>query len=178
MQNYVIVQKIELNEIADTVTRIQKKRDVVFVERDVLIIEWDETIQELNETTMMIRFLQNDLMKQQNQSSSIDRFIRSMKIHSFVVTSVFIALDALKTVKSAKLSDEKALADNNENEFENWLNEMKNKLQNSVDWYSIETNKIDYVRFQLTIDDDVVKHVWTRLRFDSDKFFQTIEEVL
>ena len=125
----------------------------------------------------MIRFLQNDLAKQQNQSST-DQFIRSVKIHSFVVFSAFIASDASKAVKSAKLSDEKALTDNNENEFENWLNEMKNKLQNNVDWYSIETNKIDYVRSQLAIDDDVVKHVRARLRSDSDKFFQTIEKVL
>ena len=43
-----------------------------------------------------------------------------MKIHSFVIiiTSVFIDLDALKAVKSAKLSDEKTLANNEEDEFE------------------------------------------------------------
>ena len=34
------------------------------------------------------------------------------------------------------------------------------------------------MRFQLAIDNDVVKHVRARLRPDSDKFFQTIEEVL
>ena len=83
----------------------------------------------------------------------------------------------MRAVKSTKLLDEKALTDNNENEFEDWLDEVKNKLQNNVDWYSIETNKIDYVRSQLAIDDDVVKHVRARLRFDSDKFLKTIEEV-
>ena len=84
----------------------------------------------------------------------------------------------MKIVKSIKLSNEKALVNNNENEFENWLNEMKNKLQNNVDWYSIETNKIDYVKSQLFINDDVVKHVRARLRFHNDRFFKTIEEVL
>ena len=101
-----------------------------------------------------------------------------MKIHSSVVSSVFIALDASKAVKSIKLSNEKTLTNNNEDEFENWLNEVKNKLQNNVDWYSTETNKIDYVRFQLAIDDDVVKHVRARLRLDNDRFFKTTEEIL
>ena len=101
-----------------------------------------------------------------------------MKTHLFVVIFVFIDLDALKVVKSTKLSDKKALTNNDENEFEDWLNELKNKLQNNADWYSIETNKIDYVRFQLTIDDDVVKHVRARLKFDSDKSFQRVKEVL
>ena len=118
MQNYVVAQKVKLNEITDTVTKIQERRNVVVVERDIIIIEKDETFQKLNEARTMIHFLQNDLAKQQNQSSSIDRLIRSVKIHSFVVTSVFIALNALKTVKSVKLSNEKALTNNNENEFE------------------------------------------------------------
>ena len=34
------------------------------------------------------------------------------------------------------------------------------------------------MRSQLIIDDDVVKHVRARLRFDNDKSFKTIEEVL
>ena len=134
-----------MNEIADIVKKIQRERNVVVVERNVIIIERDEIIQKWNNAKTMIRFLQNDLIKQQNQSST-DQFIRSVKIHSFVVISVFIVLDASKVVKSAKLFDEKALIDNNENEFEDWLNEVKNKLQNNVDWYLIETNKIDYVR--------------------------------
>ena len=55
---------------------------------------------------------------------------------------------------------------------------MKNRLQNNIDWYSIETNKIDYVRSQLVINDDVVKHVRARLRLDNNKFFKSVEEVL
>ena len=34
------------------------------------------------------------------------------------------------------------------------------------------------MKSQLIIDDDVVKHVRTRLRSDSDKSFKTVEEVL
>ena len=111
MQDYVVAKRNELNEIFVIAKRIEQKRDVVIIERN-------ETIRKLNEAKTIVRFLQNDLAKQQNQSST-DQFIRSMKIHSSVVISVFIALDASKAVKSAKLSDDKALTDNNENEFEN-----------------------------------------------------------
>ena len=34
------------------------------------------------------------------------------------------------------------------------------------------------MRFQLTIDDDVVKHVRARIKFDSEKFFKTVEKIL
>ena len=63
MQNYVIVQKVELNKITDIMKRIKKKRNVVIIERN-------EIIQKLNEIKTMIRFLQNNLTKQQNQSST------------------------------------------------------------------------------------------------------------
>ena len=100
----MIVQRNDLNEIIVIVKKIKKKKN--------------ETIQKLNEVKTMIRFLQNDLAKQQNQSS-IDQSLRSMKTHSLVITSVFINFDASKAVKSIKLFDEKTLANNNENEFEN-----------------------------------------------------------
>ena len=112
MQDYVVVKKNELNEIFVIAKKIEKKRDVVIIERDKII-------QKLNETKTIICFLQNDLAKQQNQSLSTDQSIQSMKTHSSVVISVFIALDALKAVKSVKLFNEKVLADNNEDKFEN-----------------------------------------------------------
>ena len=112
MQDYVVVKKNELNEIFVIAKKIEKKRNVVIIERD-------EIIQKLNETRTIIRFLQNDLAKQQQNQSFADQLIRSMKIYSSVVTSVVIVLDALKAVKSTKLFDEKALTNNNENEFEN-----------------------------------------------------------
>ena len=67
----------------------------------------------------MIHFLQNNLAKQQQNQSSIDQFLQSVKIHSFVVIFVFVILYASKTVKSTKLFNKKLLTDNNENEFEN-----------------------------------------------------------
>ena len=164
MQKYVVSQRRNLEAIFVIIEKIEKQKN--------------ETFQKLKKAKTMIHFLQNDLAKQQQNQSLTDQFIQSMKIHSSVVSSVFIVLDASKVVKSVKLSDEKALTNNDENEFENWLNEVKNKLQNNVDWYSIETNKIDYVRFQLAIDDDAVKHVRARLKSDSDKSFKTVEEVL
>ena len=72
MQNYVIAQRVELNEITDIVTKIQKKRNVVVIERDVIIIERDEIIQKWNDVKAIIRFLQNNLLKQQQNQSSID----------------------------------------------------------------------------------------------------------
>ena len=56
---YVIVQRNNLDKIIVIAKKIEKKRDVV-------IIEQNEIIRELNETKTIIRFLQNDLTKQQN----------------------------------------------------------------------------------------------------------------
>ena len=121
IQNYVVVKKYDLNEIFVIAKRIEKKRNAIIIEQNVVIIKRDEIIRELNETKTTIRFLQNDLTKQQQNQSSTDQFIRLMKTHSFVIviTSVFIDLDALKVVKSAKLLDEKALTNNDKNKFEN-----------------------------------------------------------
>ena len=44
MQNYIIAQKIELNEITDIVTKIQRERNDVVVEQNIIIIERDEII--------------------------------------------------------------------------------------------------------------------------------------
>ena len=45
MQNHVIIQRIDLHEMTDTMKKIKKQRNVVVVERDVIIIERDEIIQ-------------------------------------------------------------------------------------------------------------------------------------
>ena len=170
VQKYIISQRINLDKLFAFAKKIEKKRNVVVIERNKII-------QELNKAKTIIHFLQNDLTKQQNQSS-IDQLLQSMKTHSFVIISVFIDLNASKAIKSVKLFDEKTTTNNDENEFVNWLNEIKNKFQNNVNWYSIEISKIDYVKSQLIINDDIVKHIQARLRFDDDKFFKTIEEVL
>jgi hypothetical protein len=81
----------------------------------------------------------------------------------------------INIVTSKQLFDSLILTDDKDSNIENWLFAMKNKLEENVDWFSIETSKKTYVR--TWIDEDAMKHLTSRFKKDSIKSFFIVEEI-
>jgi hypothetical protein len=81
----------------------------------------------------------------------------------------------INIVTSKKLFDSLILTDDKDSNIENWLFVMRNKLEENVDWFSIETSKKTYVRTR--IDEDAMKHLASRFKKDSIKSFLIAEEI-
>jgi predicted XRE-type DNA-binding protein len=76
---------------------------------------------------------------------------------------------------SKNLFDSSVFIDENNSSIEDWLSIMKNKLEKISNWYSTETQKKAYVRTR--IEDDAMKHLWSRFTKDFIESFLIVEDV-
>jgi hypothetical protein len=90
-----------------------------------------------------------------------------INVSVFVMTTVNIST-------SKKLFDSLILIDDKNSNIEDWFLTMRNKLEENVYWFSIETSKKTYVR---TLDEDAMKHLTSRFKKDLIKSFLTAEEI-
>ncbi len=104
---------------------------------------------------------------------SLDVFVESIR-NASVRVDVFMTT-IINIVTSKKLFDSLILTDDKDSNIENWLFVMRNKLEENVDWFSIETSKKTYVRTR--IDEDAMKHLASRFKKDSIKSFLIAEEI-
>ncbi len=104
---------------------------------------------------------------------SLDVFVESIR-NASVRVDVFMTI-IINIVTSKQLFDSLILTDDKDSNIENWLFAMKNKLEENVDWFSIETSKKTYVR--TWIDEDAMKHLTSRFKKDSIKSFFIVEEI-
>jgi hypothetical protein len=63
----------------------------------------------------------------------------------------------------------------NKAKFEHWLSAMQNKLETNEKWYFIERMTMIYVNIKL--NDEVYKHIATRLNKNFSRRYLTIDEV-
>jgi hypothetical protein len=85
-------------------------------------------------------------------------------------------MTTINIVTSKKLFNSSILIDDKNSNIEDWLSTMKNKLEENVDWFSIETNKRAYVRTR--IDEDAMKHLTSRFKKKSIKSFLSLKKFL
>ncbi len=124
----------------------------------------------------------NAWKKKLDELESIDENenVESLDVLVESIWNASICVDVFMTtiiniVTSKKLSDSLILINDKDSNIENRLFVMKNKLEENVDWFSIETSKKTYVRTR--IDEDAMKHLTSRFKKNSIKSFLIAEEI-
>ena len=149
-----------LNKVAE---RFNETLEIARTLRD----ERDSAQEELDKAKVIIQFLQNT-----NISSAST--VSAENVHTHTTTTA--STPAPEGVgKSSKLPDPPILENNKDDNFEDWLSSMRNKLEGNADWYPTEAMKKAYVRTR--VGGEAVKHIASRFRKESTKPFTTAEEI-
>jgi hypothetical protein len=80
-----------------------------------------------------------------------------------------------KLIISKKLLDLSIFIDEKDLLTDDWLSIMRNKLKENANWYQIALQKKAYVRIR--IDDDAIRHLFSRFKKNSIKSFLNAEEI-
>ncbi len=133
----------------------------------------DKTRYEVEYERMKKRLDELKNIDENENVESLDVSVESVRNASVRVDALMTTI--INTVTSKKLSDSLILTDDKDSNIENWLFAMRNKLEENVDWFSIETSKKTYVRTR--IDENAMKHLTSRFKKDSIKSFLIAEEI-
>ncbi len=139
----------------------------------------NEKVKEMNELTKKYNY-------QANKLHDVILIIRELKIElkerSFSEnvsansnTLLFIIEDDAVVSTFKKLSDSSIFIDDKDLIINDWLSITRNKLKENANWFSTDVQQKAYVRIK--IDDDVMKHLISRLFKDSIKSYIISEEI-
>ncbi len=154
-ENALIKTWMNIRDESIFVMNEYNKKIVKFEE---FIIEYNNCIDELNDVKLIIRELKVKL-REKNLENTI----------------LFIIEDDVIVSTSKKLSDSSIFIDDKDSIIDDWLNVMRNKLEENADWFSIDVQQKAYVRIR--IEDDVMKHLTSRFFKNSIKSYTIANEI-
>ncbi len=159
----VIAVKSMLIEIRKENVKLNNFYNVIINEKVKYEIEYERLKKRIEE-------FENENVK------SFDVFVESIRNASIKINVFILVMTTINIVTSKKLFNSSILIDDKNSNIEDWLSTMKNKLEENVDWFSIETNKRAYVRTR--IDEDAMKHLTSRFKKKSIKSFLSLKKFL
>ncbi len=143
--------------IRDESTFVMNEYNKKIVKFEEFITEYNNCIDELNDAKLIIRELKVKLRER-----NISEFENSN-------TSISITEEKVVVATFKKLSNSSIFIDDKNSIIDDWLNVMKNKLEENANWFSIDVQQKAYVRIK--IEDDAMKHLNFRFFKNSIKSY-------
>ncbi len=173
------------NEKIDVIDEYFTKRKEYFEKKRILqkkntILQNEFTDQKFALRTMKQKL--KILERTHDRTRNVKEFITS----SFVLLSSFAnyvaemiadinASNRFEKMKQSIVISNSTIFIENKAKFEHWLSAMQNKLETNEKWYFIERMTMIYVNIKL--NDEVYKHIATRLNKNFSRRYLTIDEV-
>jgi hypothetical protein len=102
-------------------------------------------------------------------------FLSSSANHVAEMTANINASNRFEKTKRSVIISNSTIFIENKTKFEHWLSAMQSKLETNENWYFIERMTMIYVSIKL--NDEIYKHIATRLNKNSSRRYLTINEV-
>ncbi len=99
----------------------------------------------------------------------------SLMNHIAEMTTDINAIDRFEKVKRSAVISNSTIFIENKAKFEHWLSAMQSKLETNENWYLIKRMTMIYVN--ITLNDEVYKHIAIRLNKNSSRRYLTMNEV-